>query len=174
MASARCGRSSTLVMADDLETLNAVSKLYFEGLLYNTRPARRRGRSRASDERESLPELSEMVLPHISSGPPVTTHTLAPAWPSVPSGDGAEWTRWMTTRSSSIFRAPRACRESCRFRRAKRRGGARVASASGGDLIRLPLMRLASAHHVGLMTRMQRRSMRAWPRSRRARSRRRQ
>ncbi|HET8932898.1 MAG TPA: response regulator, partial [Polyangiales bacterium] len=71
--------------ADDLETLSAVSKLYFEGLLYNT------GRQSSAGDKpraaEAMPELTEIALPHISSGPPVITHTLAPAW-SVPTSDG--------------------------------------------------------------------------------------
>jgi len=75
--------------ADDLETLNAVSKLYFEGLLYNT-GRRPDDPGVPEDEPESLSELSDMALPHISSGPPVITHTLAPAWGSVPSDDGSE------------------------------------------------------------------------------------
>ncbi|HET8938745.1 MAG TPA: response regulator [Polyangiales bacterium] len=67
---------------DDIETLNAVSKLYFEGLLYNTG---RQASTPATRTVDAMPELGEIVLPHISSGPPVITHTLAPAW-SVPMG----------------------------------------------------------------------------------------
>jgi hypothetical protein len=68
---------------DDLETLTAISKLYFEDLIYDTGRRRSGGAPapQSTFEDEPSPDLNEVVLPNISSGPPVISHTLAPAWP---------------------------------------------------------------------------------------------